>query len=150
MFLVFDDWELGDFDNSIPVLYGMDFGFSNDPTTLIAVAVNWKAKRVYVKQLHYGKDKGTQDVVNICKIANNHLIIADSAEPRLISDVKRYGVNIKPCIKGKDSVKKKLFKQGWGHPSADRLRRVGVDHPFARPDELSGMLDVVAKDSLDC
>ena len=103
--VVFENWEKGIFDTSLPVMFGMDFGFSNDPTTLIAVAVNWKARRVYVKQLHYGKDKGTKDVANICKIAGNNLIIADSAEPRLIADVKKYNVNIKPCIKGKDSVK---------------------------------------------
>ena len=103
--VIFDNWKIGEFDHSLPVMYGMDFGFSNDPTTLVAVAINWKAKKLYAKLLHYDKDKGTSDVVNICKqVPPNALIIADSAEPRLISDVRMTGVNITPCVKGQGSV----------------------------------------------
>lgn len=127
--VIFENWEKGIFDTSLPVIFGMDFGFSNDPTTLIAVAVNWKSRKVYVKQLHYGKDKGTKDVVNICKIAGNNLIIADSAEPRLIADVKKHNVNIKPCIKGLNSVKAgisllKDFKIIVDHHSHDIVKEL--------------------------
>jgi phage terminase large subunit len=104
--VVLTNWRKGDFDVSIPTMYGMDFGFSNDPTTLVKVAVNWKHRKLYVKQLHYARDKGTKDVVNICRLSNsNALIIADCAEPRLISDVRREGVNITSCIKGPDSIR---------------------------------------------
>ena len=103
--VVFENWQKGEFDTSIPVMYGMDFGFSNDPTTLVQVAVNWRHKKLYVKELHYAQDKGTTDVINICRtIPVNSFIVADSAEPRLISDVRRAGVNITSCIKGVDSV----------------------------------------------
>jgi len=103
--VIFDNWKKGEFDVSLPVMYGMDFGFSKDPTTLVAVAINWRKRKIYIKELHYAKDKGTSDVVNICKLVpRNALIIADSAEPRLISDVRRAGVNIKPCVKGQGSV----------------------------------------------
>ena len=104
--VIFENWQKGEFDTSIPVQYGMDFGFSNDPTTLVKVAVNWKHKKMYVQELHYAQDKGTSDVINICrKTPVNSPIIADSAEPRLISDVRRAGVNITSCIKGPDSVR---------------------------------------------
>ena len=104
--VVFENWKKGEFDTSLPVMYGMDFGFSNDPTTLVQVAVNWRHKKMYVKELHYEQDKGTTDVINICrKVPVNSPIIADSAEPRLISDVRRAGVNITSCIKGPDSVR---------------------------------------------
>jgi len=104
--VVFENWQKGDFDTSIPVMYGMDFGFSNDPTTLVQVGVNWRHKKLYVKELHYAQDKGTTDVINICRtIPVNSFIVADSAEPRLISDVRRAGVNITSCVKGPDSVR---------------------------------------------
>jgi len=104
--VVFENWQKGEFDTSIPVMYGMDFGFSNDPTTLVQVGVNWRHKKLYVKELHYAQDKGTTDVINICRtIPVNSFIVADSAEPRLISDVRRAGVNITACIKGVDSVR---------------------------------------------
>jgi phage terminase large subunit len=104
--VIFENWQKGTFDTSIPVMYGMDFGFSNDPTTLVKVAVNWRHKKLYVQELHYNRDKGTSDVVNICRtIPVNSPIIADSAEPRLISDVRQTGINITSCIKGPDSVR---------------------------------------------
>ena len=104
--VVFENWKYGKFNpDNLQVSYGQDFGFSIDPTTLVAVAINWKAKKLYAKLLHYDKDKGTSDVVNICKqVPPNALIIADSAEPRLISDVRMTGVNITPCVKGQGSV----------------------------------------------
>ena len=49
--VIFENWQKGEFDTSIPVQYGMDFGFSNDPTTLVKVAVNWKHKKMYVQEL---------------------------------------------------------------------------------------------------
>ena len=107
--VVFENWQKGEFDTSIPVMYGMDFGFSNDPTTLVKVAVNWKHKKMYVQELYYAQDKGTSDVINICRLSHKtlpyDLIIADSAEPRLISDVRKARVNITSCIKGPDSVR---------------------------------------------
>jgi phage terminase large subunit len=104
--VVLTNWKKGIFDTSIPAMYGMDFGFSNDPTTLVKVGVNWKHRKLFVKQMHYAKDKGTGDVVNICRtIKSNALIIADSAEPRLISDVRKEGINITACIKGPDSIR---------------------------------------------
>jgi len=104
--VIFENWQKGEFNVSIPVMYGMDFGFSNDPTTLVQVAVNWRHKKLYVKELHYDRDKGTSDVINICRtIPVNAFIVADSAEPRLISDVRRAGLNITSCIKGPDSVR---------------------------------------------
>lgn len=104
--VVFENWQKGEFDTSIPVMYGMDFGFSNDPTTLVKVGVNWRHKKLYVQELHYARDKGTNDVINICRtIPANSFIVADSAEPRLISDVRKAGINITSCIKGVDSVR---------------------------------------------
>jgi phage terminase large subunit len=102
--VIIENWKEGEFDYSLPIYFGMDFGFSNDPTTLTAVAIDNKRKKIYVDELCYRKDKGTNDVVSICSIAGRGLIIADSAEQRLIYDVKNRGVNIVPCIKGPGTI----------------------------------------------
>jgi len=105
--VIFNNWEYGDFDEKLPYIFGQDFGFSNDPTTLVKVAVDKKKERVYVKGLLYKAGLTTKEILEENKkhARPNDLIIADSAEPRLITELRRGGLNIKPCIKGKDSIK---------------------------------------------
>lgn len=111
--VIFENWEEGKFDYSLPYGYGQDYGFSVDPTTLIKVAINSKLKKVYVHEEFYdttlkGKQMGTEDIyqINFSRIySGNDLIIADSQEGRTILDLKRMGLNIKECIKGPGSVK---------------------------------------------
>lgn len=111
--VIFEDWEEGSFDHSLPYGYGQDYGFSVDPTTLIKVAIDTKRKRVYLHEEFYnttlnGKQMGTEDIftINFSRIySGNDLIVADSQEGRTILDLKRMGLNIKECIKGPGSVK---------------------------------------------
>ncbi|OED34697.1 hypothetical protein AB832_06910 [Flavobacteriaceae bacterium (ex Bugula neritina AB1)] len=111
--VIFENWEEGEFDHSLPYGYGQDYGFSTDPTTLIKVAVNTKRKIVYLHEEFYattlnGKQMGTDDIydINISRIYNSmDLIVADSQEGRTILDLRKKGLNIKECIKGPGSVK---------------------------------------------
>lgn len=105
--VVFNDWEYGQFDESLPYGYGMDFGFFPDPDVLPKVAIDSKRKRIYVKQVlkknNAGVDELAESIINNADL--NKTIIADCAEPRLISDLKAKGVrNIKPVQKGSGSV----------------------------------------------
>lgn len=104
--VVFDDWSIGEFDESLPFGFGQDFGFSIDPTTLVKCAVDLKRKRIYVKECFGKPGMSTNDIFtdNLRYAGFEGEIIADSAEPRLISEVKNKGLNIKPCIKGPGSV----------------------------------------------
>lgn len=107
--VIFTDWEEGDFDESLPYLYGQDYGFSIDPTTLVKVAVDERRKRVYVQEKFYSKSQlKLQNVYNM-NLAYldypNDLIIGDSAEDRLIADLAGLGLNIEECDKGPGSVK---------------------------------------------
>lgn len=103
--VVFNNWSLGDFDTSLPTIYGQDFGFSIDPTTLVKVAIDKKLKRIYVEELLYKPSLSTSQIREYNNtLAGNGLIIGDSAEPRLISELQRSGVNIVPAIKGAGSV----------------------------------------------
>ena len=104
--VVFDNWEFGEFNpNNLQTSYGQDFGFSVDPTTLVEVAIDKKKKILYVKELLYKNRLTTSQIaeVNIAH-ANKSVIVADSAEPRLIDELRKLGCNIIPTIKGAGSI----------------------------------------------
>jgi PBSX family phage terminase large subunit len=105
---IFTNWITGEFDNSLPYCYGQDYGFSVDPTTLVRVAVDKKNKKIYVDECFYNKNQlGTDTIYQLNKshlLKANDLIIADSAEPRLIDELRRKGLNIRGAIKGQGSV----------------------------------------------
>ena len=100
--VVFTNWKFGDFNpDGLQTSCGMDFGFSVDPDTLTEVAIDNTKKKIYLKEHIY--QNGIQTHVLAPMILNkvgNMLIIADSAEPRLIADLKHAGVNIQPVKKG--------------------------------------------------
>jgi phage terminase large subunit len=86
------------------ISYGMDFGYSNDPTTLISVYT--LDYNLYIKEHLYRTQMTTQDINVFLREQNlsRNPIYADSAEPRLIAELRRMGHNIFPSIKGKDSI----------------------------------------------
>ena len=87
------------------VALGMDFGFTNDPTTLVEV---WKWNdAIYLNELIYERNLTNQDIAEMLKgyeVDKYIEIIADSAEPKSIEEIRRYGFNIKPATKGPDSI----------------------------------------------
>jgi phage terminase large subunit len=106
MGLVFNNWtnQLAVPDNANFVGYGLDWGFSADPTALVSV---WKYEQeLYIREELYERGLTNQDIAERLKdmgIARKE-IYADSAEPKSIEEVYRLGFNIKPTQKGKDSI----------------------------------------------
>jgi phage terminase large subunit len=100
--VVFTNWSFGKFNpNDLPTSFGLDFGFSIDPDTLIEVAIDKDHKRIYVKEHLYQNGLRMEQLAVICSnVATNKLIIADSAEDRLIVDLRHKGLNIEPIKKG--------------------------------------------------
>lgn len=100
--VVFNNWSFGKFNpNELPTSFGLDFGFSVDPDTLIEVAIDSKHKKIYVKEHLYQNGLRMEQLATICKnITADKLIIADSAEDRLIVDLRHKGLNIEPIKKG--------------------------------------------------
>ena len=100
--VVFNNWSYGKFNpNELPTSFGLDFGFSIDPDTLIEVAIDKAHKKIYVKEHLYQNGLRMEQLAAIClNKAEKKLIIADSAEDRLIVDLRHKGLNIEPIKKG--------------------------------------------------
>ena len=85
---------------------GMDFGFTNDPTTLIE-AYRFNGE-LYLNELIYSTNLTNQDIGNRLKELNfnrSKSIIADSAEPKSIEELRRMGFNVVGAKKGQDSIR---------------------------------------------
>ena len=85
--------------------YGMDFGYTNDPTTLIGVYI-WD-NELYIKEYIYRTNMTNRDIANEMGrllVGRRDEVYADSAEPKSIDEIYKMGWNIKPATKGRDSV----------------------------------------------
>jgi len=102
--VVFDNWKPCD---AIPqqarlLGYGCDFGYSNDPSTLVAVyQLN---NEFYYDELIYQKGLLNSDLASLIKQHPTAMIYADSAEPKSIQELKNYGIRITATEKGADSI----------------------------------------------
>lgn len=130
--LVFENTRVEDFDVQKTIqrvketTAGMDFGFTQDATTLICVAVDFENKRLYLYNEHYQKAMLTDDIVKMLKDKGmqHSYISADSAENRLIAEIRSKGISrIVPSLKGKGSIMQGIqFMQGFQiviHPSCE-------------------------------
>jgi phage terminase large subunit len=83
--------------------YGVDFGYSNDPTAIVAI---YKYNNGYIlDEIEYRKGLSNKDIADILNNNEYALVRADSAEPKSIDEIRLYGLNIIPATKGKDSVR---------------------------------------------
>jgi phage terminase large subunit len=105
---IFTNWTVGEFDETLPYAYGQDYGFTIDPTTLVRVAVDKKLKILYADELLYSTEPMGADAIAKANkqliLKPKDLIVGDSAEQRLIEDLRKQGLNIIPCRKGQGSV----------------------------------------------
>lgn len=85
-------------------VFGMDFGFTNDPTTLIEI--RYAHGNLYWKEHLYETGLTNPDICDkLTRLEfENIKIVADSAEPKSIEEIHRKGWNIVGAVKGKDSI----------------------------------------------
>lgn len=82
--------------------YGVDFGYSNDPTAIVAI---YYYNGGYIwDEVTYEKGLSNKNIADILKNVPRALVIADSAEPKSIDEIKSYGLSILPANKGPGSV----------------------------------------------
>ena len=93
------------FEDKKIIGYGIDFGFSNDPSTLIEVRM--QDGDLYVQELIYETGLTNQDIsdrMETLGVSKGALIVADSAEPKSIEELRRRSWTVDGVKKGKDSV----------------------------------------------
>ena len=138
--------------NTIPsdaefVALGMDFGFTNDPTALVKIYK--KELNLYIEELLYRTMMTTNDIHNFLK--NNIIdqtIYADSAEPRIIEELRRMGWSIRPSLKGKDSINAgiDLLKRYKLHIHKDSTNAIQEFRNYKWKEDRSGKLTNTPED----
>ena len=83
---------------------GLDFGYTNDPSALVDIYY-YNGGYIIDEQLYQKgmTNKQIADFILNCEYPST-MVVADSAEPKSIDELRSYGVNIIPVVKGKDSV----------------------------------------------
>lgn len=82
---------------------GIDFGFTNDPTAIVTVAVD--GDNLYVDEVAYSTQMLSSDIIRTLKQQEESLeVVAESADPRLIQEIYRGGINIHPVKKFAGSI----------------------------------------------
>ena len=82
---------------------GIDFGFTNDPTAIVTVGVD--GDNLYIDEVAYATEMLSSDIIRTLKAQDEPLeVIAESADPRLIQEIYRAGINIHPVKKFQGSI----------------------------------------------
>jgi len=80
---------------------GVDFGYTNDPTSIIAV---YKLNGIYIlDELEYKREMSNKMIIDVVKPYQS-LVVCDSAEPKSIAELRLSNIKAMPCVKGADSV----------------------------------------------
>lgn len=101
---VYNSWQIID---EIPhearlEVHGLDFGYSQDPVAI--VAIYYYNGGYILDEITYQKGLSNKQIADILKNEEVTVVVADSAEPKSIDEIKTYGLNVQPSVKGKDSV----------------------------------------------
>ena len=111
--LVFENWSVEEFSlgdlrrEGMRHIFGLDYGYTNDPTAFIAAAVDEEHKRLYIYDEHYEK-RMLNDAIAAMITAKGYQkerIRADAAEPKSNDDLRRLGISrLQAAAKGRNSV----------------------------------------------
>lgn len=85
------------------VRYGLDFGYTNDPTAI--VAVYYYNGGYILDEICYKTMLKNRQIADIFKMKKEAMVIADSAEPKSIDELDEAGIMIEGCEKGADSIR---------------------------------------------
>ena len=102
---IYNGWQIID---SVPhearlERYGLDFGYTNDPTALIAVY--YYNGGYVIDEILYRTGMGNKNIADVLLNSDKALVVADSAEPKSIDEISAFGITIIGAGKGQDSVR---------------------------------------------
>ena len=130
------------------IAYGADAGYSNDPSTLVSVYL--KGYDLYIKEHLYQTMMTTLDIHNKFKEVGitREQIYFDSAEPRLIDELRRMGWNIRPSLKGKDSINAgiDLLKRYKIHITSNSINAIQEFRNYKWKEDRTGKLTNIPED----
>ena len=107
--LVYNNWRIST-ENPIPyapIIAGLDFGFTNDPTAFVVSNIDEKNKIIYIFKNWVETNRTNPQVAEAIKRLgfSKSVIIADSAEPKSVAELRKLGLyRIKESVKGPDSI----------------------------------------------
>jgi len=102
---IYKNWRVGDYQQTELTVFAQDIGFSVDPTVLCQISVDSENKRMWVRECYSQKNMTTSMIASKNRqFCGLDLVIMDSAEPRLISELKAMDLNIKPAVKKQGSI----------------------------------------------
>lgn len=110
--LVYRNWDIVDtIPDYVKKRFGAtDWGFTNDPTAILEVAIN--GEDIYIDEVCYRTNMLTSDIIEVLKSPQMKglKIISESADPRLVQEIYRAGINIHPVTKYKGSIEAGISK----------------------------------------
>jgi phage terminase large subunit len=102
---IYKNWRVGEYRHLEQTVFASDIGFSVDPSVLCQISIDSDEKKLYVKECYSQKNMTTSMIAQKNKqFCGLDLIIMDSAEPRLIQELKNMDLNVKPAVKKQGSI----------------------------------------------
>lgn len=113
--LIYTNWDIQEFELTEiltdkpgrKTYFGLDFGYTNDPSAFIALVLDLKEKEIWIFDTFYKTMMTNDKIASTIKYKgySKERITGDSAEPKSIDELKRAGISrIKPAKKGPDSI----------------------------------------------
>lgn len=139
--LIFNNWRYGEFDNTLPYGFGLDFGFQA-PDGMCKVAIDLKRKIIYADECIYKSGNSLDQLRQLMAlhVVRDNLVVGDSADPRAVSELRHY-FNIRPVNKGKWTVADALkIMQGYEIIITERSKNLASElEMYSWHDEKAGI-----------
>jgi phage terminase large subunit len=116
--LIFPDFEqIDELPEGLVETYGQDYGFTNDPSTMIHTKIDTARKALYFDEVYYRKGMLNADMAREMEGAGvpkrGTPIFGDCAEPKTIAELCTYGYNVQPCYKATRKAEQLQEMRGW-------------------------------------
>ncbi|NUU96754.1 PBSX family phage terminase large subunit [Marinitoga sp. 1138] len=105
--VIFRNWKVEDTSkyNFDRYINGLDFGFANDPAAFVRMSFDRKRNRLFILDEIYATGLDNEELAKLIKEKiGSELVTCDSAEPKSIQELRKYGVNARGAKKGKGSL----------------------------------------------